>query len=172
MTPSGGPWPKLFHVKRSFVFLLALALLLTAGCAPAQPAERTFFAMDTVMTLRLYQGGGEGALKQAEDRVRELEALLSVTDGDSEVYALNHAGAADLSPDTAELLGAALDLCRRTDGALDVSIYPVLRSWGFTTGEYAVPDDETLAALLARVDYAQVKLDGDRKSTRLNSSHE
>ncbi|MDE6922700.1 MAG: FAD:protein FMN transferase [Oscillospiraceae bacterium] len=116
--------------------------------------------MDTVMTLRLYQGGGEGALKQAEDRVRELEALLSVTGGDSEVYALNHAGAADLSPDTAELLGAALDLCRRTDGALDVSIYPVLRSWGFTTGEYAVPDDETLAALLARVDYAQVKLDG------------
>lgn len=160
MTPSGGPWPKLFHVKRSFVFLLALALLLTAGCAPAQPAERTFFAMDTVMTLRLYQGGGEGALEQAEDRVRELEALLSVTGGDSEVYALNHAGAADLSPDTAELLGAALDLCRRTDGALDVSIYPVLRSWGFTTGEYAVPDDETLAALLARVDYAQVKLDG------------
>ena len=148
---------------------LLLGLMLLAGCAPAptqaQPAaERVFFAMDTVMTLRLYGGGDEALLARAEGRVGELEALLSVTGGDSEIYALDHSGSAELSPETADLLGAALDLCGRTGGALDISIYPVLRAWGFTTGEYAVPSGEAVAALLPLVDYAKVGLDGTRAS--------
>ena len=150
-------------VKRTFVF--CLTFLLLAGCAPApaqsEPAaERTFFAMDTVMTLRLYQGGGEDLLDQAQGRVEKLEALWSVTDANSELYALDHRGEASLSPDTADLLAAALSMCGRTDGALDISIYPVLRSWGFTTGEYAVPSEETIAALLPLVDYTRVELHG------------
>lgn len=145
---------------------LCLGLVLLAGCAPsparAEPAaERTFFAMDTVMTLRLYQGGDEALLEWAEDRVRELEALWSVTDENSEIYALNRDGsAAGLSPETADLLRTALGMCERTDGALDISIYPILRSWGFTTGEYAVPGEETVAALLAHVDYTQILQEG------------
>ena len=151
--------PGAFHVKRVFAFLLAPLLLLPYGCAPAQPLERTFFAMDTVMTLRLYEGGDENTLDQAEARVRELEGLWSVTDGASEISTLNHDGSAELSPETAELLGAALDMCRRTDGALDISTYPVLRAWGFTTGEYSVPGGEAIAALLPLVDYGRVALE-------------
>ena len=66
-------------MKRLAALCLVLCLALTAGCAPA-PAqavprlERTFFAMDTVMTLRLYQGGGEELPDLAEQRVRDLES--------------------------------------------------------------------------------------------------
>ena len=144
---------------------MCLALLLLAGCAPAPApasptAESTFFAMDTIMTLKLYEGGDEALLDQAEDRVKELEALWSVTDENSEIYALNHDGTAGLSPETADLLDTALGMCERTGGALDISIYPILRTWGFTTGEYAGPDGETIAALLPMVDYTQVRQDG------------
>ena len=149
--PSGKP-------PRLCALLLALLLALP-GCAPAQPLERTFFAMDTVMTLRLYQGGDGSLLDRAEARVRELEAQWSVTEENSEICALNRGGRAELSPETAELLGAALDMCRRTDGALDISTYPVLRAWGFTTGEYSVPGGEAIAALLPLVDYGRVALE-------------
>ena len=158
---------EMFHVKRLFVFYLALVLL--AGCAPA-PArapsvlEHTFFAMDTIMKVSLYEGGHPGLLDEAEDRVKELESLLSVTDPNSEIYALDHEGEAPLSTDTAELLNGALSMCGRTGGALDISIYPVLRTWGFTTGEYAVPSEETIAALLPLVDYTQVELNGSTAS--------
>lgn len=150
-------------MKRALAALTGLLLL--AGCAPAPAqavpaAERTFFAMDTVMTLRLYEGGDEALLDEAEDRVKELEGLWSVTDEGSEISALNRDGAAQLSPETADLLDTALGLCGRTGGALDISTYPVLRAWGFTTGEYAVPNDETIAGLLSMVDYTQVELDG------------
>lgn len=156
---------RMFRVKRALAGLAAFALL--AGCAPApaqaQPtAERTFFAMDTVMTLRLYAGGDEALLDRAEGRVKELEALWSVTAPDSEISALNRDGEADLSRSTEQLLDTALDICRRTGGALDVSAYPIVRAWGFTTGEYAVPDDEAIAALLSLVEYERVELDGTR----------
>ena len=149
-------------MKRLFCLILAFALLFGCTPAPAQAApawESTFFAMDTVMNVRIYAGGNEALLDAAGDRVRELEALLSVTDESSEIYALNRDGFAALSGDTAGLLTNALDMCERTGGALDVTIYPVLRAWGFTTGEYTVPDSKTIEKLLARVDYARVALD-------------
>lgn len=150
-------------MKRAFILLLALALL--AGCAPAPAqavpiAERTFFAMDTVMTLRLYQGGDEAALERLEARVKDLEARWSVTDEHSEIFALNRDGQAELSPETELLLDAALGLCERTGGALDLSIYPILRAWGFTTGDHSVPGDEAIAALLPLVDYTRVDYGG------------
>ena len=136
---------------------LCLALVLLSGCAPAQTAQRTFFAMDTVMNVRVC--GDEALLDAAEARVRELEALWSVTDPDSEIFALNRDGFAALSGDAAGLLAGALELCGRTGGALDITIYPVVRAWGFTTGEYAVPDAQTIRELLSRVDYTRVGLD-------------
>ena len=162
-------------MKRLLCLVLALSLL--SGCAPAStqavPAwESTFFAMDTVMNVRIYAGGSEALLDAAGDRVRELEALLSVTDPDSEIYALNRDGSAALSGDAAGLLAGALELCGRTDGALDVTIYPVLRAWGFTTGDYAVPDTDTIAGLLARVDYTQVSLDEAAGTVSLPSGME
>jgi thiamine biosynthesis lipoprotein len=126
--------------------------------------------MDTVMELTVY--GGEEALAAAEARIRELEGELSVTDEDSEIYALNRTGSAALGQDAAELLGKALALCGQTGGALDVSIYPVVRAWGFTTGEYGVPDTQTIQELLAHVDYTQVTLDEDSGQASLPAGME
>ena len=147
-------------MRRFLTLCLALALLSGCSTPPAGDAaavERTIFAMDTVMNVRVY--GDEALLGAAEARVKELEALLSVTDENSEIYALNRDGSAALSGDTAALLTNALELCARTGGALDITIYPVVRLWGFTTGEYAVPDSGSVEELLVRVDYTRVSLD-------------
>lgn len=147
-----------------------LALLLLTGCAggPSAPAEEaaqsaamTVFAMDTVMDLTAY-GADDGVMQQAQQRILELEGLLSVTDADSEIYALNRDGEAAVSADTQALLERALALCGRTDGALDISIYPVLCAWGFTTGSYQIPDGQTLSDLLARVDHSQISVSEGR----------
>lgn len=143
-----------------------LAVLLLGGCAqflPASGRERSaaLFAMDTVMELTVYDGGGEDTLEEAARLIEELDRLLSVTGEDSEVYAANHSGGVPvpLSGDTARLLEQALALCGDTEGALDVSVYPVVRTWGFTTGAYRVPEAAELAALLERVDYRRLRLE-------------
>ena len=154
--------------------LLAAALsaaLLLGGCAQTaqEPASRQIFAMDTVMSLEIYGAGAEEPLSQAVDTIYHLEALWDVTDENSEIWALNHSGESwvDLSPETADLLSQALDLCALTGGALDLTAYPAVRAWGFTTGEYRVPSQGELDTLIPLIDYTRLELDLDASRARL-----
>lgn len=149
--------------RRAWALALALVALLSAcgpGAVKEEPFIEEFLAMDTAMRLTVYgQGAGEAA-GLARERVLELEALLSVTDENSDICAANRNGGGALHADTAALLERALALCGETGGALDVSVYPVVRAWGFTTGAYRVPEEAELAALLERVDYTRISLEG------------
>ena len=139
--------------------LLSAAFLLT-GCsgAPAQePESATFFAMDTAMDFTVY--GDAALLDEAETLIGSLEDQVSVTDEHSDIYAIDHTGSGSLSGNAAELMAQALELCRRTGGALDISVYSIVRAWGFTTGSYQVPDEETIQSLLPLVDYTQIQYD-------------
>lgn len=149
---------------RFFVFLLLLAAL--PGCGGGSPQSADVLAMDTVMKLTVYgqtEGQGEAALQKAVDEIKALEGLLSVTDESSEIYRANHSPgrAVPLSEPTRTLLSDALALCAATDGALDVTVYPIVRAWGFTTGACRIPVEEEIQSLLAQVDYSRVFLDGD-----------
>lgn len=161
--------------RRGLALGLTLALALPlGGCAvwDTPSASSQIFVMDTVVTLTVYAGDEETAqdqVDQAAQALYHLEDLWSVTDEGSEVWALNHGGGAwvDLSPETVELLSQALALCALTDGALDITSYPAVRAWGFTTGEYRMPGEAERAALAADIDYTQVELDRENSRARL-----
>lgn len=140
--------------------LLSLALLaaLLLPCPALASEPRAFFAMDTVMSVSAPEAD-EALLDACEAEVARLEGLFSVTLPDSEIARLNAEGAATLSEDTEAVLAFALATAERTDGALDVTLYPIVRAWGFTTGDYRVPDDAEIAELLSRVGWRQVALE-------------
>jgi thiamine biosynthesis lipoprotein len=117
--------------------------------------------MDTYMELRAYGDGAEEALEKAEQQIQGLDSLLSVTAEGSEVYAINHSGGTPtaVSQDTEAVLKKALELGKTTGGALAVTMYPVSRAWGFTTGEYQVPSETELETLLSHVDDSQVTVE-------------
>lgn len=127
------------------------------------PASRDFFAMNTYIRLEAYGDGAADALAQAQERMEELEGLWSVTDENSEIYAVNHSGGQPISvsDDTAAVVSFALDMAEETGGALEPTIYPVLTAWGFTTGEHHVPEPEEIDKLLTSVDYQSVSLNGN-----------
>lgn len=155
-------------MKRYIGLLMAVMLLTSCSrheSVPAGPSQSdngvpnsvSIFAMDTFMEMTAY-GGNDALMHDAEQRILELESLFSVTDENSEIYTLNQNGEAALSADTEALMQQALEMCTRTHGSLDISIYPVLRTWGFTTGSYQVPDSDMLSELLTHVDYRAVSL--------------
>ena len=147
-------------MKKLWTIFLAFAVLL-AGCSGIQTStpvsHGTFFAMDTVMDFQIY--GDTKLLRNAEEIVTDLEKKVSVTDPDSEIYAINLQGAGTLTGEAEELMKLALSMCSRTEGMLDISVYPVVRAWGFTTGAYQVPEEETLQKLLPLVDYTKIQYD-------------
>ena len=143
--------------------ILLLLVLLICGCSKStqnstsEPVSNTFFAMDTTMDFRLY--GDKSLLQDAQNVITDLEKKVSVTDSDSEIYKINETGSGTLTGNADTLMQTALDMCRRTDGALDISIYPIVKAWGFTTGNYQVPDENTIQSLLSHVDYTQIQYD-------------
>lgn len=136
-----------------------MSLTALSACAFGRPVlkTRSLFAMDTIMEIQA--AGDEELLTGAETMIRDLEKKLSVTDEESEIYALNRDGEAVVSSDVADIMTRALAVCDETDGALDISIYPVLKAWGFTTGSYRVPEADEIDALLENVDYRKVQQD-------------
>ncbi len=115
--------------------------------------------MDTVMSLTVY--GSEEYLDGAESIINDIEDELSVTDKESDIYRLNLEKEASVSDDTAYIVSEALKLCEETDGALDISIYPVVKAWGFTTGEYRVPAETEIEDLLKKVSYKDISVNGN-----------
>lgn len=144
---------------KKFLLAILIPVLLLTGCSPLarKPETATLFAMDTVIDLSVY--GDAALLDKIETLVTGLEDQLSVTKPDSQVYTINTTGSGVLTGHAAELMEGALVLCRRTGGALDLSIYPVVRAWGFTTGDYRVPSDDEIRDLLTRVDYTKIQYD-------------
>lgn len=138
-------------MKRTLsVLILALCIFLTSCKAEEEKTSLSFYAMDTIMSIEAY-GENSDAASLAKNCVLSLEKLLSVTDENSELFALNESGSAELGKETLVLIKFALDMSEKTGGALDPTIYPVLREWGFTVGEYKIPGSETLSGLLKNV---------------------
>lgn len=163
-------------VNRVLTILGGIFILILIGCSIAiylffpqllhpeqKEAEKSLFAMDTYINLTAYGKDAETALDAAADRLAELEQLWSVTDSESDIYAVNHSNSQRVSVDplTAKLLSFSLQMAEKTEGALDPTIYPVLTAWGFTTGKNQIPADSEITALLRNVDYRKVQLTGN-----------
>lgn len=157
--------------KRMLCALLALAAgaSLLTGCQKAKPLEPvtgTAFAMDTVMNMTLYskdQDSGQEVLAALTGLLGNLDGALSATGEDSDISRVNRSGGrpAEVSAWTGELLSQTLALCEATGGALDVTAYPAVKAWGFTTGEHRVPPPHELAELAAKIDYTAVRVEGN-----------
>lgn len=122
-------------------------------------AVRDVFAMDTYMTVKAYGFNGDAAVDAAVDEINRLDALLSTGKKDSEIGQINANNGGQLSEDGAVLMERSLELYKSTNGAFDVAIYPVMKAWGFTDGNYQVPDTDALKATLELVDPSLIDYD-------------
>ena len=150
--------------KRSLACLLIPVLLLAgcnllpdAGVKPREASEQSIWAMDTQMDLRLY-GDEEGNLMQSLIAIlNSLDRELSATAPDSKLTALNESGWTD-DTQIVFLTTRALAISEQTGGALDITMLPVSRRWGFTTGSYGVPYSGELEALRDNVGMDKITL--------------
>ena len=113
------------------------------------------------MSMKAYGDNAQKALDDSKELIMRLESELSVTDEGSCIYELNKTGKGTVTDSAAALINKAIEIGDRTGGALDITLYPLLKEWGFTTEDYHIPDDNTLANLLVNVDYRNISLSGN-----------
>ena len=123
-------------MKRLFFsrLLYAVMLLLLAGCGSQEQAARLSGAtMGTAWHVTLVSGSStpESAALQTgiEDILQGVDRSMSTYREDSEISRFNRAPVATwytLSPPFVQVLAAALDVGRHSEGAYDVTVAPLV----------------------------------------------
>jgi len=104
------------------------------------------------------------ALDRAEREVRDIESLMSVHLRDSEISRFNAASSGvpfPLSADTLTVLTQAQRFAEVTDGAFDVTCYPLVRLWAEAREANRLPTAEEIARARRRVGMFHLRFDPD-----------
>ncbi len=149
--------------------LLFVYLSLVAGsCLAAEPLVRREFRephMGTQFRIVLYtadESTANAASRAAFDRIARLDAMLSDYRDDSELMRLcQQAGgpAVPVSDELFRVLAASQSLAKRTDGAFDVTVGPVVRLWRRARRLHQLPDPNRLAEARALVGHELIRLE-------------
>jgi thiamine biosynthesis lipoprotein len=139
----------------------------TEELTDSDPAVKELFAMDTYMTLTAYGEHGEDAVEAAAEEIDRIEKLVSTGEEDSEISQLNREGKAEVSEDTYELIERSMELGTSTDGAFDITIYPLMQAWGFTDQNFRVPEEAELKGLLKYTGRDKISLDTSTRTVSL-----
>lgn len=124
-------------------------------------ASQDIFAMDTYMTVTAYGEKCTEAVQAAVDEINRLDDLWSVGNSESEISILNENGSVILSDETYTVVKEALELYDSTGGLFDITVYPLMVEWGFTTEDYKVPTDEKIKELLKLTGIDKINLDDE-----------
>lgn len=149
-----------------FLFLITLCGYANSAESSSEDTKeysRDIFAMDTYMYLKAYGEHADTALGYSSEQILSLEDLFSVTSEKSDIWAINHSNGkpVSVSDDTIAVLNKAIEIGGKTNGALDVTIYPLLTEWGFTTDTQQVPTDDIIAEKLKLIDYTKISVKGN-----------
>jgi len=103
--------------------------------------------------------------------VHRLDRLLSNYDSTSELSRIGHDAPASVpvSAATLDFISRSVELARRTGGAVDLTIEPLVRLWGFYGAHPSVPDSALVTRVLSLVDYRRARIDSVGLSVRLDS---
>lgn len=172
-------------MKKQFIIFFLCSAILLNGCGStttdknskeiqtettqknksvqSESKSTDLYAMDTYMTLTAYGKNADRALTVAKQKIEDLDALLSTGNKKSEIYKLNQTGKATLSDTSAFLLEKSIEINKKTDGAFDPAIYPLMELWGFTTKKYYVPKKKEIKDLLPLTKVGNIQFDSSTR---------
>lgn len=161
-------------INKLLILVLSMVLLSTlVGCSQNKTKEfrKDIFALNTYIGLTIYtEGKGNEMLDKAIARLNEIEDRMSVTIETSDVSLINkNAGIEPTSvhEDTFYVIQKAMEYSYATQGAFDISIYPIINLWGVTLKEPIVPSDEQIKNIIGLVNYQDILLDEANKTVFL-----
>jgi len=160
------------------LFLLLFALPLLLPCQPMasapEPHRLSRLMLHTFVEIKAYGDNAETATEAAFKEIERVNSLLNNYDPKSEISQINNSAgqkAVGISPETLEALAAAINFASLSGGALDITVGPLLRLWGFAQEEPGATTSPPLPNVLDQtrklVDYRLIQLDAIKGTARL-----
>ena len=132
--------------------------------------------MGSTFTVVAY-GEDRNALQSAIDlsfeEIKRLDELLSNYKPLSEWSKINREAASHpvrVSAELFRLLEACLEYSRKSEGAFDITVGPLVRTWGFYKGSGRLPHRAEMRTALEKVGYRNVILDNSEFTVRFSKT--
>ncbi|MEN6389963.1 MAG: FAD:protein FMN transferase [Syntrophomonas sp.] len=162
-------------MKKIVLALLILGLsVFSIGCNNGQskPVESTDFALGTVIFQEVYGDNAQKASAQVSAKIKELDALWTINSPGGDINKLNSSaglGYVELKPETISVLHEARKISDLSGGAaFDITVAPLVKTWGIGTDNPQVPSNEVVKELLSLVNYRDVLIDEKTSSASLS----
>ena len=145
-----------------WVLIAIIAVASPKGTSAADPptiAQARGETMGTRYVVKIHDPPStlpEDWRLRVDQELREVNDQMSTYLKSSEVSRFNSSTSTDwfeVSPETAMVVAKALEVHRQSEGALDVTVMPLVNAWSFGPGKrtQSPPSAETLAEILRRV---------------------
>ncbi len=154
-----------------------LPLLLLAGCDGPEQVNIDGKTMGTYYSVKYVPGEGAPSpqVLQAEidKRLEQVNNQMSTYRSNSEISRFNQSDAVNtpfaVSPETAKVVREAIRIHGVTDGALDITVGPLVNLWGFGPEgrPERVPTDAEIAQRRAWVGIENLSVEGDTLIKRI-----
>lgn len=165
--------------RHSIIFLLLVLSILLAltGCKAKtssnnEKTEKTEFVLGTVCTITLYGDVSDEAFTKSFERLKEIEARMTINKEGSEVDAVNDASGqkyVKVSDDTFYVISEGKKYSDLSGGLFDISVGPIVKLWNIGTDAARVPAQAEIDEKLKLVGYNNIKLNNEEKSVMLNN---
>ena len=168
----------------SLIFVLLSSLTVSSGQGRANRSdlppemlrlERSLDAMGTTYTVALYgtdRFAMDAAVEEAFEEVHRLDLVMSNYRPESEWSKLNREAsraAVRVSEETFDLLSRCIEYSRRSEGAFDITVGPLMKIWGFYKGSGRIPHRAEIRTALGRVGWPKIRLDRTALTVRFEA---
>lgn len=151
-----------FYVVRIWLLCLVVCLAISTGLLGDELHEVRGETMGTTYSVKWVAPTFDAGLQtKIDDRLRAVNSAMSTYDPDSELSKFNDSRSTDwfdVSPSTATVVAAALNMSQISGGAFDPTVGRLVRMWSFGkdfTGN-VIPSAEEIATALKSVGYQHV----------------
>lgn len=155
-----------------FVFFLTSCSISYRSANTVKPLTKSDFLLGIIVNISLYDKQDEAIIDKAFDRIREIEAKMTINNAmTSEIIALNNAAGISevkLSPDTFEVLERGKYYSELTHGRFDITIGSIVKLWNIGTDYAKVPEPDILEQKRELIDYKKLHLDRSKLTAKLD----
>jgi FAD:protein FMN transferase len=158
--------------KQCVLILLLVGAILPFAAQEQLRLEQSMDAMGSTFSVVVYGERREtmlSAVDQAFEEVRRLEQMLSNYRPDSELSRVNREASERpvvVGEELFKLLAACVEYSRQSEGAFDITVGPLMKTWGFYKGSGRLPHRAEIRGILGRVGYQYMALDPQARTVR------
>lgn len=157
--------------KVLIMVLFCISMITMTACSKNNKVyEQQEFKMDTIMNLKAYGSKAEDAVKEAYNRIDEIEQMASAQITTSDVSMINEKAGKEyvkVHPEIINMLQTAVKYSELSEGAFDITVGPLIKLWGIGSENERIPSESEIKDTLTLVGYKNISINADESMVML-----